>query len=135
LDVSKLNALELDELFQEAAETERKLPPATRKAMLSSWIEYDPGWSAYGYTKLEPTKLKATAEQITRLDHALDLGLLMTTEDRRLVWAVAHSAAFRDRGPAWTKITRLLGMKDPRIVKRRYLDILVRLYYVLKARS
>ena len=103
--------------------------------MLSSWIEYDPGWSAYGYTKLEPTKLKATAEQITRLDHALDLGLLMTTEDRRLVWAVAHSAAFRDRGPAWTKITRLLGMKDPRIVKRRYLDILVRLYYVLKARS
>tara|TARA_Y200000002_G_C22542489_1_gene604629 strand:- start:611 stop:973 length:363 start_codon:yes stop_codon:yes gene_type:complete len=119
----------------EAAETERKLPPATRKAKLASWVDYDPGWSAYGYTVLKPTKLKATAQQITRLDIALDLGLMLTSEERRIVWAVAHSAAFRDRGPAWTKIARLLGMKDPRIVKRRYLDTVVRLYFRLKARG
>jgi len=119
----------------EAAETERKLPPATRKAMLSSWVDYDPGWSAYGYTVLTPTKLKANAQEISRLDQALELGLMLTSEERRIVWAVAHSAAFRDRGPAWSKIARLLHMKDPRIIKRRYLDIMVRLYFRLKARS
>jgi len=132
---NEFTTLSLDDLFMEAAETERKLPPATRKAMLSSWVDYDPGWSAYGYTVLRPTKLKANAEQISRLDQALELGLMLTTEERRIVWAVAHSAAFRDRGPAWSKIARLLGMKDPRIIKRRYLDIVVRLYFKLKARS
>ena len=129
---SEFTTLSLDELFMEAAETERKLPPATRKAMLTSWVDYDPGWSAYGYTVLRPTKLKANAEQISRLDQALELGLMLTTEERRIVWAVAHSAAFRDRGPAWSKIARLMGMKDPRIIKRRYLDIVVRLYFKLK---
>ena len=132
---NEFTTLSLDDLFMEAAETERKLPPATRKAMLSSWVDYDPGWSAYGYTVLRPTKLKANAEQISRLDQALELGLMLTTEERRIVWAVAHSAAFRDRGPAWSKIARLLGMKDPRIIKRRYLDIVVRLYFKLKARN
>jgi len=132
---TEFTTLGLDELFLEAAETERKLPPATRKAKLSSWVDYDPGWSAYGYTLLKPTKLKATAQQISRLDTALDLGLMLTSEERRIVWAVAHSAAFRDRGPAWSKIARLLGLKDPRIVKRRYLDTVVRLYFRLKARG
>lgn len=116
----------------EAAETEHKLPPAVRKAKLSSWVDYDPGWSAYGYTVLKPTKLQATGEEIDRLDHALELGLLMSTEERRTVWAVAHSAAFRERGPAWSKIARLLHKKDPRIIKRRYLEIIVHLYYRLK---
>tara|TARA_R100000742_G_C4240530_1_gene60311 strand:- start:282 stop:686 length:405 start_codon:yes stop_codon:yes gene_type:complete len=132
---NEFTTLSLDELFMEAAETERKLPPATRKAMLSSWVDYDPGWSAYGYTVLTPTKLKANAQEISRLDQALELGLMLTSEERRIVWAVAHSAAFRDRGPAWSKIARLLHMKDPRIIKRRYLDIMVRLYFRLKARS
>ena len=59
---TEFTTLSLDELFMEAAETERKLPPATRKAKLASWVDYDPGWSAYGYTVLKPTKLKATAD-------------------------------------------------------------------------
>ena len=131
----KLNTLKLDELFLEAAETERKLPPAIRKARMSSWVDYDPGWSAYGYTVTTPTRLKATAQEISRFEQALEIGLLLETEERRIVWAVAHSAAFRDRGPAWSKIAKLLHLKDPRIVKRRYLDIMVRLYFRLKAKS
>ena len=39
---------ELDELFMEAAETERKLPAAIRKQKMSSWPEYVQEWSAYG---------------------------------------------------------------------------------------
>ena len=40
----------------------------------------------------------------------------MDEADHRLIWAVAHSAAFRDRGAKWTKIAKILGLNDPRIV-------------------
>ena len=127
MDIAQLN-----ELFFEAAETERKLPSAFRKQKMASWPDYVTEWSGYGYSSTETTRLKASPEQITRLDQAIDLALTkMDDEDRRLVWAVAHSAAFTDRGAKWSKIARLLSLNDPRIVKRRYKDALVRLYYKL----
>ena len=105
MDIAQLN-----ELFFEAAETERKLPTAFRKQKMASWPDYVTEWSGYGYSTTETTRLKASPEQITRLDQAIDLALTkMETEDRRLVWAVAHSAAFRDRGAKWSKIARLLA--------------------------
>ena len=127
MDIAQLN-----ELFFEAAETERKLPSAFRKQKMASWPDYVTEWSGYGYSTTETTRLKASPDQITRLDKAIDLALTkMDDEDRKLTWAVAHSAAFRDRGPKWTKIAKILGLNDPRIVKRRYKDALVRLYYKL----
>jgi len=87
---------------------------------------------AYGYNAMEVPRLKPTGEQIDRWEMALDLALrYMDDEDRRLVWAVCQSAAFRQRGPRWSRIAQILGLNDPRIVKRRYKDALVRLYYRL----
>jgi hypothetical protein len=127
MDIAQLN-----DLFFEAAETEKKLPSAYRKQKMVNWPDYVTEWSAYGYSTTETTRLKASPDQITRLDKAIDLALTkMDDEDRKLTWAVAHSAAFRDRGPKWTKIAKILGLNDPRIVKRRYKDALVRLYYKL----
>ena len=132
MNVGRASITELDELFMEAAETERKLPAAILKQKMSSWPEYVQEWSAYGYHAFEAPILKATPAQITKYEIALELGITkMDEEDRRLVWAVAHSAAFRERGPAWSKIARILGLNDPRVVKRRYQDALVRLYYRL----
>ena len=129
---AKASITELDELFMEAAETERKLPAAIHKQKMSSWPEYVQEWSAYGYHAFEVPIIKATPAQITKYEIALELGITkMDRDDRRLVWAVAHSAAFRERGPAWSKLARILGLNDPRIVKRRYQDALVRLYYRL----
>ena len=122
---------QLHDLFLEAAETERKLPGVIRKQKMVHWPDYVKEWAAYGYNSLQPQRLKATPEQITRLDYAVTMGLSMSEADRRLIWAVAHSAAFRDRGPKWTQIAKILGLNDPRIVKRRYQDSLVRLYYKL----
>ena len=123
---------DIDDLFKEAAETERKLPAAMRKQKMASWPDYVTEWSGYGYSSEGVTRLKATPEQITRLDLAVTLGLTkMDTEDRQLMWAVCHSAAFRERGPKWTKLAKILGLHDPRIVKRRYKDVLVNLYYRL----
>ena len=127
-----MNVVEINDLFLEAAETERKLPPAIRKQKMCAWPDYVADWQAYGYNAFEAPKLKATPDQITRYDKALQIAVTkLDDDDRRLVWAVAHSAAFRDRGPAWTKLARILQLNDPRIVKRRYKDILVNLHYRL----
>ena len=123
---------DIDDLFKEAAETERKLPASMRHQKMASWPDYVTEWSGYGYSSEGVTRLKATPEQITRLDLAVEIGLhKLDTEDRRLIWAVSHSAAFRERGPKWTKLAKILGLHDPRIVKRRYKDALVNLYYRL----
>ena len=127
-----MDVAELNELFMEAAETERKLPAAIRKQKMSAWPDYVMEWHGYGYNAFEAPRLKATPHQITRYDKAVGLAVTkLDEEDRRLVWAVAHSAAFRERGPSWTKLARILQLNDPRIVKRRYKDVLIRLYYVL----
>jgi hypothetical protein len=108
------------------------MPAALRKQKMSAWPDYPRDAMAYGYNAFEAPILKATPDQISRYDAALELVVTkLDEEDRRIVWAVAHSAAFRQRGPAWSKLARILGLHDPRVVKRRYKDALVRLYYLL----
>ena len=125
----------LDALFLEAAETERKLPPAIRKQKMSSWVEYVKTWESYGWHDFTPSLPKATPEQVTRFELAMDLlnDTNMDADDKRLIWAVAHSAAFKARGAPWTRLARLLGMgTDGRVVKRNYMDALVRLHFGMK---
>ena len=132
MDLARLDIAQLDELLMEAAETERKMPAALRKQRMCAWPDYPKDAMAYGYNAFQAPILKATPEQITRYDAALELVITRLDEqDRRLVWAVAHSAAFRQRGPAWSKLARILGLHDPRVVKRKYKDVLVRLYYLI----
>ena len=126
MDIDRLHTL-----FMAAAETDRKLPPAMRKTKLSSWPDYPLDWHGYGWTQLGETILKPTAQEISDFDTALELTTLMPEDDRKIVWAVAHSAAFRHRGAQWSKLSRLLGLHDPRKVKRGYQDALIRLYYKL----
>ena len=129
LSVYASNVDELDELIVEAAETERRLPGAYRKQKLASWPEYQKDWLAYGDIVYQPSLPKATTLQITKYEYVL--GLLLdqcSTEDRMLLWSVAHSSAFRKRGPKWSKLSKLYHM-DRRTVKRNYMDALIRLHY------
>lgn len=127
-----MNVMQLHELFCEAAMTEKKLPAAIRKQKMSNWPDHIQEWSAYGYSDMKTPIIKATPEEITRWEKALLFTAdYMQEQDRKLVWAVAHSAAFRDRGPRWSKIAKILGLNDPRIVKRRYQDALIKLHYKL----
>ena len=132
--MDKLSVAQLSDIFFQAAETERKLPAAVRKQKLSSWPEYVQEWSAYGYDDFKVGLPKATPSQVTAYEQALFLGIeMMDADDRRMVWAVAHSAAFRERGPKWQKLARMRGLRDGRQIKRRYMDALIRLHYKLKA--
>ena len=127
-DVNQLNTL-----FFEAAETERKLPAAIRKQKMSGWPDYPQSWKAYGYNEFQVRLPKATPQQVDNFDRALVLGIRhMDADDRKLVWAVAHSAAFRERGAKWDQIARMRGLRDGRQIKRRYMDALIRCWYNMK---
>ena len=120
----------LHSLFLEAAETDRRLPPAIRKQKMAAWPDVINDWHGYGWTQIGETVLRPTSKQISNYDRALELTVSMPEADRKLVWAVAHSAAFKARGAPWTRLARLLGMgTDGRVVKSNYMDALVRLHY------
>ena len=126
----RMSMTELDSFFLQAAETERKLPAAFRKQKLASWPEFKQEWGAYGWDDFVAPLSKASPADVDGFEQALLLGIkYMDKDDRQLVWAVAHSAAFRERGPKWTKLGKLMGNRDARTVKRMYFDALVRLYY------
>ena len=131
--MDKPDVSQLDDLFLEAAETERKLPAAIRKQKMSGWPDYPQSWKAYGYNEFQVRLPKATPQQVDNFDRALTLGIKhMDADDRRLVWAVAHSAAFRERGAKWHQIARMQGLRDGRQIKRRYMDALIRCWYDMK---
>ena len=85
---------QLSDMFFEAAETERALPPAIRKQKLGSWPEYAQQWSAYGYSEFKPKHPRPSPKQVDAYTKALYLGIEhMDADDRKMVWAVSHSAA------------------------------------------
>jgi len=120
----------LRDLFFMAAVTERKLPRAIRKQKMNSWPEYVQEWSGYGYSEFEPKEPRPSPAEISSYENMLFLSVeKMNSDDRKLVWMVSHSAVKRDRGPAFSKIAKIMGLRDGRQVKRRFSDALVRLSF------
>ena len=122
---------ELHQMFIDMAQTERRLPIAIRKQKLASWPDYPLDWHGYGWTQQGEVRLRPTGEQIDEMDKAHSMIMQLELDERRLVLAVAHSAVGRQRGPRWSRLAHMLGLNDPRIVKRNYRDVLNRLYYKL----
>ena len=60
----RLSMTELNELFLEAAETERKLPAAFRRQRMSGWPDYPKDGMAYGYNAMEVPRLKPTGSRL-----------------------------------------------------------------------
>lgn len=120
--VAKMTPTELHDLFMEAAETEAMLPTAKQRAKLSWWPDMQPEWLAYADPDTQ-VKLTPSTEQVTRYELAIELSRNLDDEERRLVWAVAFSGVRRSRGPAWSKVGKVLKM-DARTVKSRYREVL-----------
>ena len=118
-------------MMLDMAVTERRLPKAIRVQKQASWPDYPTEWMGYGWTQLGEVRLRPTNEQIDAMDEAHGMLMAMDQDSRRLIMAVAHSAVGRDRGPRWSKLAHILGLNDPRIVKRNYRDALTKMYYKL----
>lgn len=120
-----LTAPELHDLLIEAAETDRRLPSALRRTPGAYWPETVPEWMTYASETTRTRLARATAEQISNYDFVHDVVLNVTSvEDRQLLWAVATSAAYRQRGPAWSKIARIRHT-DRRRVKSVYEAVII----------
>ena len=106
--------------FFEAAETERKLPAAYRSRVRAAWPDVLPDpMLAYGWHDVEVGLPPATNGEVTRYDWAIAITGMMAEDDMRLVWAAAHSQVFRDRGPRWSKLGKLMHL-NRETVKRRF---------------
>lgn len=116
-------------LFMWAAETERSMPRAYDLRVKGCWPEVTPDRHlAYGYNEVEVRRGPASARDVTCYDVALELTKLMPVEDARIVWGAAHSAVGRQRGIAWTRLGKMLGM-HPQTVKRRFESAVLDLWY------
>jgi hypothetical protein len=93
MDVNQLHSL-----FVDAAETDRRLPPAIRKQKMAAWPDVIADWHGYGWTQLGETVIRPTSKQIDEYDKAICFTVKMPEDDRRLVWMVAHASAFKARG-------------------------------------
>jgi len=123
------NVEAFDDWLLEAAETERRLPPAIRKQKLASWPAYQQAWASYGYEAFTPRLASANSRQIDQYEYVLFCLIQHATErERKILWACAHSGAFRHRGIQWTKISKLFHC-DRRTMKKLYIDSLIRVFY------
>ena len=124
---------DLHDLFLEAAQTLRLLPAVVRKQRANYWPEYVRSYfESYGYHPEERIRIVPSARQIQRMEMALELALdLKEEKDRKIIWAVAQSAVFRERGPNWSRIGKSLHCSS-KTAKRRYEKSLLRLYYLHK---
>lgn len=129
--VARLTAAELHDLFLEAATTERWLPAGRQRSRLTWWPTMQSEWLAYA-DPATTVRLTPSAAQVDRYYAAIALSAQLCIEDRRLVWAVAFSAVERARGPAWSRLAKILHLHR-QTVRDRYMRAVVSLAMKLRA--
>ena len=108
-----LNPRDIEDRFEEAAYTLRRLPEKDRPRGYSSYwpaVVHD-AKHAYGYTPEAPMRVIPSAAQITRMEECLDWLLLVDPEDARIIWLRAEGARWRQvciragcvRSTAWRR--------------------------------
>lgn len=127
----RMNLLWLHDLVLEAAETEKRMPSPRLRKYTSTWPEFKSEWLAYASAVTQVKLDKATNKQIDSYDWLTPKMLALETNDRSLIWMVAHSAAFRSRGPAWSKVAKQRN-SERRKVKDDYVKALVKLLQICK---
>ena len=129
--------VELHWFLVRAAATEQALPSISKITLKTLWPEMATERNVdYKPDRTVVTLCKATNKQVDAHSLALELvvNAIADPTDRRIVWAVAHSAAFRERGPKFKKLTqKFKGMgkeypKSEKLLKRRYEEALFNLY-------
>ena len=101
----EITVQDLIHLFEEAARTDRRLPPAFRKTKTTSWLEYrQEKMYMHSWNKTE-FKIIPTAKQIDRWWIASQLlgNVVQDIDLKKIIWLRAK------RFP-WTRIAKTFGM-------------------------
>lgn len=108
-----LSPREIEDRFEEAALTLRRLPEKDRpRGFHSAWPEIvrDPK-QAYGYDAGKPMRVVPSAAAITRMEECFDWLLWLDPEDARIVWLRAENMRWKQiciragvaRSTAWRR--------------------------------
>jgi hypothetical protein len=108
-----LTARDIEDLFEEAAYTLRRLPETDRpRGYGSSWPPVvQEAKLAYGYTPEAPMRVIPSAAAISRMEECFDWLMLVNPEDARIVWLRADGMRWRQvciragvvRSTAWRR--------------------------------
>ena len=121
----------MHDLVLEAAETERRMPEKRLAKIKTYWPDVKAEWLAYAPSATRTQLARATSEQISTYDWLMNVIAKMSADDRKLIWMTAHSAVFRLRGPAWSKLSRITGI-DRKMIRKRYQDALLVLLFTIR---
>ena len=118
-------------LFEEAARTDRRLPPAFKKARTTHWMDYrQEKMYQHSWHKAEYT-VKPTSRQITRWWIASEI-LRTIVEDidtKKIIWV-------RSKRFPWTHIGRMFGFSRHKVKKIWEEELMyIRLYLQLAAQK
>ena len=108
-----LSPREIEDRFEEAALTLRRLPERDRpRGFHSAWpqVVRDPK-QAYGYDEGKPMRVVPSAAAITRMEECFDWLLWLDPEDARIVWLRAENMRWKQiciragvvRSTAWRR--------------------------------
>ena len=127
-----------------ACETEQSLPEVRHPGLTTLWPEPSVERNVdYMPDRTKVTKCKPTGWQIDAHGRALGMVAesLSSEVDRRIVWAVAQSAAFRVRGPRWEQVTKNLLAEGPgypkyrQALKNSYEEALLSIFWTQLSKS
>lgn len=104
---------EIEERFEEAAYTLRRLPEGVgARGYGSSWPEVvRSAHHAYGYDQARPPRIVPSAQAISRMEECFDWLRLVDPEDARIIWLRAEGVRWRQvcirsgcvRSTAWRR--------------------------------
>ena len=110
-ETSKWTAKKVEDHFEEAILTLKKLPPVKQRGYFNLWpdVIYSPNELLFQEKK--PMRLPATPEAIGRLEQIFDWMGWITVEERKLIWRRARKQHWKticwelgcDRSTAWRK--------------------------------
>ena len=127
-----------------ACETEQSLPEVRHPGLKTLWPETSVERNVdYMPDRTKVTKCTPTGWQIDAHGRALEMVAegLSSEVDRRIVWAVAQSAAFRVRGPRWEQVTKNLLAEGPgypkyrQALKNSYEEALLSIFWTQLSKS
>jgi hypothetical protein len=108
----------LADWFEEAIQTDRKLPPAYRKGYSAMRFEIKHDVTEHGAAVTRRPKIAASSKQIARYEFLLfHVTPMLSVEERKLVW-------LRGLRVPYVRIGRRMGMHR-HTVKKKYIETLV----------
>ena len=107
---------DVEEHFEEAVYTLKKLPDFKVPGYFSTWPEIERAREEKLREMKFPAKLHATSAQVTRLEQTFDWMMWITEAERKLIWKRANRVGWRkisvelgcDRTTAWRKWSNAL---------------------------